>query len=87
MCRMTLPLWRCWSYDGGPFSAPSCSLDRDGDTQVFATTGSLIHARIALGIRGNAVVAGITFPINAQRKTWAQIRGHLVSQCGMTLPL
>ena len=74
-------------YDGGPFPAPACSLDIDGDTQVLATTDSLIHARIALGIRGDAVVAGITFPINAQRKTWAQIRGHLVSMCGMVLPL
>ena len=74
-------------YDGGPFLAPACSLDIDGDTQVLATTDSLIHARIALGIRGDAVVTGINFPINAQRKTWAQIRGHLVTQCGMTLPL
>ncbi len=74
-------------YDGGPFTAPACSLDIDGDTQVLATTDSLIHARIALGIRGDALVAGITFPVNAQRKTWAQIRGHLVSMCGMVLPL
>ncbi len=73
-------------YDGGPFPAPACSLDIDGDTQVLATTDSLIHTRIALGIRGDAVVAGINFPLNAQRKTWAQIRGHLVSMCGMTLP-
>ncbi len=73
-------------YDGGPFTSPACSLDIDGDTQVLATTDSLIHARIALGIRGDAVVAGITFPINAQRKTWTQIRGHLVTACGMTLP-
>lgn len=74
-------------YDGGPFAAPACSLDIDGDTQVLASIDSLIHARIALGVRGDAVVAGINFPINAQRKTWAQIRGHLVSMCGMTLPL
>jgi len=74
-------------YDGGLFPAPACSLDIDGDNQVIATTDSLIHARIALGIRGDAVVAGINFPINAQRKTWAQIRGHLVTTCGMTLPL
>ena len=73
-------------YDGGPFTAPACSLDIDGDTQVLATTDSLIHARIALGIRGDAVVAGITFPINAQRRTWTQIRGHLVTACGMALP-
>ncbi len=74
-------------YDGGPFSTPACSLDIDGDNQVLATTDALIDARIALGIRGDAVVAGITFPINAQRKTWTQIRGHLVSMCGMVLPL
>lgn len=74
-------------YDGGPFPAPACSLDIDGDTQVLATTDALIHARIALGIRGDAVVAGINFPVNAQRKTWPQIRGHLVTMCGMTLPL
>jgi len=73
-------------YDGGPFLAPDCSLDIDGDTQVLATTDSLIHARIALGMRGDAVVAGITFPVNAQRKTWTQIRGYLVTACGMTLP-
>ena len=73
-------------YDGGPFPAPACSLDIDGDTQVLATTDSLIHARIALGILGDAVIAGITFPVNAQRKTWTQIRGHLVTACGMTLP-
>ena len=72
-------------YDRSPFPAPACSLDIDGDTQVRASTDSLIHARIALGIRGDAVVAGITFPINTQRKTWTQIRGHLVSTCGMVL--
>ena len=27
-------------YDGGPFPAPACSLDIDGDTQVRATTDS-----------------------------------------------
>lgn len=74
-------------YHGGPFAAPACSLDIDGDNQVLATTDSLIHARIALRIRGDAVVAGIAFPINAQCKTWTQIRGHLVTACGMTLPL
>ena len=63
------------------------TLDIDGDTQVLATTDALIHARIALDIRGDAVVAGITFSINAQRKTATQIRGHLVTTCGMTLAL
>ena len=67
--------------------APACSLDIDGDTQVLATTDSLIHARVALGIRGDAMVAGITLPINAQRKTSTQIHWHLMTACGMTLPL
>ena len=34
----------------------------------------------------SGVVAGINFPMNAQRRTWTQIRGHLVTACGMTLP-
>jgi hypothetical protein len=48
-------------------------------------TDLLIHARIALGITGNAVVAGITFAVHAQRKTWALLQPYLVSQCGMSL--
>ena len=59
--------------------------DVDGDNQVLATTDSWIHARIALGITGNAVVSGITFPLNATRKTWPLIRDYLVRQCGMSL--
>ena len=73
--------------DRGPFPAPACSLDIDGGTQVLATTDSLIHARTTRSIRGDAVVAGINFAINARRKTWAQICGPLVTICGMTLPL
>ena len=72
-------------YDGGPFGYRICSLDIDGDNRVLATTDSLIHARIALGITGNAVVSGITFPPNAKRNTWPLIRDYLVRQCGMSL--
>ena len=72
-------------YEGGPFSYKNCSMDIDGDNRVLATTDSLIHTRIALGITGPAVVSGITFPAAALRKTWPLIRDFLVTQCGMTL--
>ena len=72
-------------YDGGPFGYRNCSLDIDGDGSVLATTDSLIHTRIALGITGSAVVNGITFPATATRNTWPLIRDYLVTQCGMSL--
>lgn len=72
-------------YDGGPFGYKNCSLDIDGDNRVLAMTDSLIHARIALGITGTAVVNGITFPTTATRNTWPLIRDYLVTQCGMSL--
>ncbi len=72
-------------YDGGPFGYKNCSLDIDGDGTVLAATGALIHARVALGITGPAVVNGIPFPPTATRTTWRLIRDHLVTQCGMSL--
>ena len=74
-------------YDGGPFGAQNCKLDIDGDNRILPATDSLIHARIALGITGDAVVAGIVFPTEATRKTWSSIRTYLVTQCGLNLPL
>lgn len=74
-------------YDGGPFGAQNCKLDIDGDNRILPATDSLIHARIALGLTGDAVVAGISFPVEATRTTWASIRMYLVTQCGMNLPL
>jgi uncharacterized delta-60 repeat protein len=71
--------------DGGPFGYKNCSLDIDGDNRVLAMTDSLIHARIALGLTGPAVVNGITFPPTASRNTWPLIRDYLVTQCGMSL--
>jgi uncharacterized delta-60 repeat protein len=62
-----------------------CSLDIDGDGKVTATVDSLIHARIALGLTGSAVVGSITFPANASRNSWGEIRTFLVTQCGMNL--
>jgi uncharacterized delta-60 repeat protein len=72
-------------YDGGPFGYKACSMDIDGDGSVLATTDSLIHARIAFGITGPAVINGITFAPNATRNTWPLIREYLVTQCGMSL--
>lgn len=72
-------------YDGGPFGYKTCSLDIDGDNRVLATTDSLIHTRIALGITGPAVINGISFPPTATRNTWPLIRDYLVTQCGMSL--
>jgi uncharacterized delta-60 repeat protein len=74
-------------FEGGPFGARHCSLDIDGDNKVLALTDSLLHARIALGMRGDAVVSGISFPVGATRTGWTAIRHYLVSQCGMTLPM
>jgi len=72
-------------YEGGPFDAKNCSMDIDGDGRVLATTDSLIHTRIALGITGNAVIGGIAFAPNASRDTWPLIRDFLVTQCGLSL--
>jgi uncharacterized delta-60 repeat protein len=74
-------------FEGGPFGYKYCSLDIDNDGRVLAMTDSLIHARIALGLTGSAVVNGISFPTEATRKTWPAIREYLVTQCGMSLVL
>lgn len=73
-------------YYGVLSEARNCSLDIDGDGKVLATTDSLIHARIALGMTGSAVTSGITFAPNALRSNWAAIRNYLVTQCAMVIP-
>jgi uncharacterized delta-60 repeat protein len=73
-------------YHGFPNEARNCSLDIDGDGSVLATTDSLMHARIALGMTEIAVTNGITFANHALRKNWSDIRNYLVTQCGMSLP-
>ena len=85
ICAGTSNDWCVVRCDGGPFGYQNCKLDVDGDNQMLATTDSLIHARIALGINGNAVVNGITFPPTATRNTWPLIRDYLVTQCGLSL--
>jgi hypothetical protein len=80
------PVWKfCVArYHGGP-PIDGCSMDIDGDGAVLATTDSLIHARIALGISGSSAVSGINFPPTATRKTWPDIRDYLGATCGMSL--
>ncbi len=63
----------------------SYSLDIDGDSSSLLHTDALIHARVALGITGDAVVSSIVFPANATRTTWPLIRDYLGTQCGMSL--
>lgn len=73
-------------YEGGPPTAQQCSLDIDGDGKVLATVDGLNSTRIGLGITGPAVIGGVTFPPNAARSTWPDIRNFLVVQCGLRLP-
>lgn len=70
---------------GGPQSYQNCKPDLDGDGVVLATTDALINMRVALGLTGDAVIGGITFPANATRKTWPLIRDYLVTQCGLSI--
>jgi len=69
---------------GGPFGYKNCSMDIDGDGKVLATTDALLLARVALGVTGNAVVAG-ALGVGATRTTWTGVRDYLVSQCGMNV--
>ena len=57
-------------------------LDIDGDGIVSATTDGLMLLRVALGFRGEAVVANATAP-GAPRRTWAQVQPYLATQCGL----
>ena len=69
---------------GGPYGNKNCSMDIDGDGKVLATTDAVLLARVALGVNGNAVVAG-ALGSGATRTNWTQIRAYLVTQCGMTV--
>jgi hypothetical protein len=70
---------------GGPFGYQSCSPDIDGDGLMTATVDALINTRVMLGLTGSAVTGGITFPADATRNSWSDIRTYLVTQCGMTI--
>jgi uncharacterized delta-60 repeat protein len=72
-------------FEGGAFGYRTCSPDLDGDNRVDQAVDALIGTRIALGMRGSAVIAGISFPASASRTTWEAIRGFLNSQCQMLI--
>ena len=61
------------------------AFDIDGDGLVLAATDGLMLLRAALGLTGDAVVAGATAP-GATRTTWNAVRGYLNGSCGMALP-
>jgi uncharacterized delta-60 repeat protein len=70
---------------GGLYGARTCTFDFDGDGVVSANVDSVIGARVALGMRGPAVIGGLSFSSNAKRNTWPQIRDYLFLQCGMNV--
>jgi uncharacterized delta-60 repeat protein len=69
---------------GGPLPYRQCSLDIDGDGIVSATTDTLIATRVALGMTGPTVLAGINLA-GKPRSNWNDIRKFLVTQCGMSI--
>ncbi|MGL4232371.1 MAG: hypothetical protein ACRCWJ_13475 [Casimicrobium sp.] len=71
-------------YEGGPTPGRYCSLDVDGDGQVFATTDMLIANRVAAGMSGAQVLNGINLS-GKPRNTWSAIREYLIGQCGMVI--
>ncbi len=64
--------------DGG-VNQDLCSLDVDGDGVLTSTTDALLLTRVALGISGEQVTAGITFAQTATRTTWEAVRDRLAS--------
>jgi hypothetical protein len=72
-----------WATQIKPYLATS-TLDVDGDG-AGTSIDALLITRAALGLTGNAVTAGIAFGASATRKTWSDIRGHLVNECNMVL--
>jgi uncharacterized delta-60 repeat protein len=72
-------------FHGGSQGYETCSLDIDGDGTV-GTSDALLHARVALGFKGDALVGGVSFAANALRTNSSALRDHLITQCGMVSP-
>ncbi len=68
----------------GTQPARVCTMDIDGDGLVKPTTDGLILARVSLGLKGSAALAG-ALGAGASRTTWGQVLDYLVDQCGMNL--
>ncbi len=71
--------------EGGPYGYQQCSMDIDGDGRVLTTTDALIHARAVAGLSGDAVLSGVSFAPNAQRRTWPAIRDYLFNHCALAV--
>jgi uncharacterized delta-60 repeat protein len=71
--------------DGGSSAARNCSMDIDGDGRVSALNDALIKTRVSLGFSGADILNGISFPDQALRRTWPEIRNYLITQCGMSV--
>lgn len=72
-------------FHGNSIEPLTCKLDIDNDGTHAATVDGLIATRVMLGLRDDAVIGSIVFPVNATRTTWTDIRDFLVTRCGMTI--
>ncbi|MBK8741248.1 MAG: hypothetical protein IPM02_17775 [Betaproteobacteria bacterium] len=62
-------------------TAPSCSLDIDGNTAIDALTDGLMLLRAMFGLTGTAVTNAAVGD-GASRTTWSQIQPYLNGNCG-----
>jgi uncharacterized delta-60 repeat protein len=68
------------------FTSPTgCSADINGDGQVRSEDDGVLQSRMSLGYTGDAVLADVPFPANAQRKTWPAIRDFMLYTCGVSV--
>jgi YD repeat-containing protein len=65
--------------------AQNLTFDIDGDGTVNAMTDGIILLRVSLGLTGDAVTANAVNPAGS-RTSWASIRDHLNTTCGLSLP-
>ena len=72
--------------NGSPQTAPTCTMDIDGDGVINATTDGLILLRAMLGISGANALANAV-GTGASRSTWPQVREYLFDQCRMPVPV
>jgi len=70
---------------GGPNTFSRCTLDIDGDGVVLPQTDTVMWLRAMLGLRGNQLVAGISFPVAARRASASAISSYLSQQCGVAV--
>jgi Tol biopolymer transport system component len=60
-----------------PINGGGAALDIDGDGLVTSTIDGLLLTRWQMGVRGSALLGGISFPVAAQRNSVALIEDHL----------